>query len=87
MQLDYDTGIYYNQQHVRQQYAVMATTPECMVILSFTNADAERLKQNALNYHFPNGDTDLSSTTKQRREQTLRQLWSGKMHVFALWQY
>jgi len=56
--------------------------PDSMVILSFTNRDAERLKERALNYLFPGRDAD--SNTNILRNETSQQLWSGTMHAFSL---
>ncbi|KAL7541819.1 hypothetical protein ACHAXR_012553, partial [Thalassiosira sp. AJA248-18] len=53
------------------------TTPDSMVILSFTNRDAERLKERALDYLFPNEQQTW-------RDETSRQLWAGTMHAFSL---
>ena len=62
----------------------ISTTPDSMVILSFTNKDAERLKENALDYMFSPNTNNEAEATKEWREQTSKQLWSGTMHVFAL---
>jgi hypothetical protein len=73
MQLDYQTD---NNNNNVQSNGI-SSTPDSMIILSFTNKDAERLKENALNLLFP-------PEALEWREQTSRQLWSGTMHVFAL---
>ena len=55
-------------------------TPDSMVIMSFTNRDAERLKERAMDYLFPD---DVGSTA-QLRNETSKQLWAGTMHAFSL---
>ena len=82
MQLDYETGT----NNINQSGSIQST-PDSMVILSFTNRDAERLKSNALDYLFPPAHNELmklSQATRNWREQTSKQLWSGTVHVFAL---
>ncbi|KAL3800403.1 hypothetical protein ACHAW5_009081 [Stephanodiscus triporus] len=64
-------------------------TPESMVILSFTNRDAERLKQRALDFLFcPQQSRDVvvdPDKTQQirMRGETSRKLWAGTMHAFS----
>ncbi|KAL3796009.1 hypothetical protein HJC23_013066 [Cyclotella cryptica] len=78
MQLNYEKG------HAGDtKTADVSSTPDSMVILSFTNRDAERLKECALDYLFPSGQTQLAAT-QEWRNQTSRQLWSGTMHAFSL---
>ena len=90
MQLEYETG---NDNSMG--FSDISTKPaitnsigveaNSMVILSFTNKDAERLKENALNYMFPNIQGEaVVEATNEWRNQTSKQLWSGTMHVFAL---
>lgn len=83
MQLDYQTDkktSIDNNHHLPS--STLSSTPDSMVILSFTNRDASRLKEAALNILFPNNVHD--PCTEEWREQTSKQLWSGTMHVFAL---
>ena len=56
-------------------------TPDLMVILSFTNRDAERLKQRALDHMFPQSDVTI---TQILRNETSQKLWAGTMHAFSL---
>lgn len=65
-------------------------TPESMVILSFTNRDAERLKQRALDFLFhppqQSRDVIVDPDTKRHisiRGETSRELWAGTMHAFS----
>ena len=57
------------------------TTPDSIVILSFTNRDAERLKERALDCLFPSRSSD---SHQMGRNETSRQLWAGTMHAFSL---
>lgn len=61
-------------------------TPDSLVILSFTNKDAKRLKDRALDCLFSNtnggGGDDM--TQQLMRNETSRQLWAGTMHAFSL---
>ena len=57
-------------------------TPDSMIILSFTNNDASRLKERALDYLYPTTTTD--SDDENMRDQTSKSLWSGTMHAFSL---
>ena len=66
-------------------------TPDSMVILSFTNRDAERLKDRALDCLFPQSSSSSSSSSSNpadatmiqiERNETSRQLWAGTMHAF-----
>lgn len=63
-------------------------TPDSMVILSFTNRDAERLKDRALDYLFPQSVSSSnpadSAMIQIERNETSRQLWAGTMHAFSL---
>ena len=67
-------------------------TPDSMVILSFTNRDAERLKDRALDCLFPQSSSSSSSSSNPadatmiqiERNETSRQLWAGTMHAFSL---
>ena len=68
-------------------------TPDSMVILSFTNRDAERLKDRALDCLFPQSSSSSSSSSSNpadatmiqiERNETSRQLWAGTMHAFSL---
>jgi hypothetical protein len=52
-----------------------------MIILSFTDRDASRLKETTLNILFLNNVHD--PYTEERREQTSKKLRSGTVHVFA----
>jgi superfamily I DNA/RNA helicase len=81
MQLDYQTDKRTSINN-HQPPSTLSSTPDSMVILSFTNRDASRLKETALNILFPNNVHD--PYTEEWREQTSKQLWSGTMHVFAL---
>jgi hypothetical protein len=81
MQLDYQTDKRTSTNN-HQPPSTLSSTPDSMVILSFTNRDASRLKETALNVLFPNNVHD--PYTEEWREQTSKQLWSGTMHVFAL---
>ncbi|KAL3759076.1 LOW QUALITY PROTEIN: hypothetical protein ACHAWU_008685 [Discostella pseudostelligera] len=56
-------------------------TPDSIVILSFTNRDAERLKERALDCLFPSHSSD---SHQMGRNETSRQLWAGTMHAFSL---
>jgi len=53
-------------------------SPDSMIILSFTNNDASRLKERALDYLYPTNDDTMM------RNQTSKALWSGTMHAFSL---
>eukprot|EP00984_Skeletonema_dohrnii_P005460 scaffold1920_cov97-Skeletonema_dohrnii-CCMP3373.AAC.4 len=53
-------------------------SPDSMIILSFTNNDALRLKERALDYLYPTADDTMM------RNQTSKALWSGTMHAFSL---
>lgn len=61
-------------------------SPDSMIILSFTNNDATRLKERALDYLYPTtaitDDNDIMMMVK--RNQTSKALWSGTMHAFSL---
>ena len=63
-------------------------TPDSMVILSFTNRDAERLKDRALDCLFPQSSSSSNPTDTTmiqiERNETSRQLWAGTMHAFSL---
>ena len=65
-------------------------TPDSMVILSFTNRDAERLKDRALDCLFPQSSSSSRSNPADatmiqiERNETSRQLWAGTMHAFSL---
>ena len=66
-------------------------TPDSMVILSFTNRDAERLKDRALDCLFPQSSSSSSRSNPAdatmiqiERNETSRQLWAGTMHAFSL---
>ena len=52
-------------------------SPDSMIILSFTNSDALRLKERALDYLY-------TITDDAMRNQTSKALWSGTMHAFSL---
>lgn len=54
-------------------------SPDSMIILSFTNNDALRLKERALDYLYPTTNEDTTM-----RNQTAKSLWSGTMHAFSL---
>lgn len=54
-------------------------SPDSMIILSFTNNDALRLKERALDYLYPTTNEDTTM-----RNQTSKSLWSGTMHAFSL---
>lgn len=56
-------------------------SPDSMIILSFTNNDASRLKERALDYLYPATHDDITMTM---RNQTSQALWSGTMHAFSL---
>lgn len=67
-----------------------------MVILSFTNKDANRLKQRALKCLFPTSNIDILTTqfwnnqvvdidsTDSMRREISNKLWAGTMHSFSL---
>ena len=55
-----------------------ACAPDELVVLSFTNRDAARLKRRALDGLFP------ASEEAGLRNETSRRLWAGTMHAFAL---
>lgn len=105
MQLDYETNGNNNHRNSNNNHddpmlSSNTITPDSMVILSFTNQDAERLKENALDYLFPTTTTTTTTTVatnalystnqmandsiEEWREITSRQLWSGTVHMFAL---
>ncbi len=63
------------------------TTPDSIVILSFTNRDAERLKERALDCLYPphrSDDVNVATSEQIWRNETSRQLWAGTMHAFSL---
>jgi hypothetical protein len=58
--------------------------PENMVIMSFSNRDAELLKAKALDLLFASGDSDKGNDPfTLTREETSDRLWSGTIHGFA----
>lgn len=71
-------------------------TPDSMVILSFTNKDANRLKDRALKCLFPTSNIDILTTqfwnnqivdtdsTDIMRREISNKLWAGTMHSFSL---
>jgi len=71
-------------------------TPDSMVILSFTNKDANRLKDRALKCLFPTSNIDILTTqfwnnqivdtdsTNIMRRDISNKLWAGTMHSFSL---
>jgi hypothetical protein len=61
-------------------------SPDSMIILSFTNNDASRLKERALDYLYPTTVTtdDNNMMMMMKRNQTSKALWSGTMHAFSL---
>ena len=77
-----------NDEHIDAYYDD-CTTPDSIVILSFTNRDAERLKERALDCLFPShkcDDVNVSNSRQMKmwRNETSRQLWAGTMHAFSL---
>ena len=62
-------------------------SPDSMIILSFTNNDASRLKERALDYLYPTTATTDDNNIMMmmmKRNQTSKALWSGTMHAFSL---
>lgn len=81
------------QKHWQQQSRHRTTTtavgeeevcsPDSMIILSFTNSDALRLKERALDYLYPTSSSSNNDISTMRN-QTSKSLWSGTMHAFSL---
>ena len=86
--------VHHWQQQSRQQQSTNTAaavgeeevcSPDSMIILSFTNSDALRLKERALDYLYPTSSSSSSTdTTTIMRNQTAKSLWSGTMHAFSL---
>lgn len=78
IQLDYQTDKRTSINN-HQPLSTLSSTPDSMIILSFADRDASRLKETTLNILFLNNLHD----PEERREQTSKQLRSGTVHVFA----
>lgn len=83
-------GVFRDDDEVHHVGTLDDCTPNSMVILSFTNKDAERLKERALDYLFPNAKNNNNKRQNHLveselwRNETSQQLWAGTMHSFSL---